>query len=219
MVDYNYSNFESRNILDGIRLLDKIVIFVAFFFIFIPLIIGIVLQNSNNENIQKEQDMKQINMALGFFYSNSSNIPSERKYPISLCSGQPNEVDYEYTLRNYLTGRRTEVETSAYILESDFPNDKMGVFSQKNNERQIKLRACEQVFDLESKNDFVYNNGSKSCNFDFRNTDKKFRNCYLYASNSEGSSYQLSYYDQKEDKFVIFTKNRQETIKETRVLR
>jgi hypothetical protein len=212
MADYNYSDYSTQTSFEVLHILDYLLLLVSVALIFFPLFRGISIQNAANENLQKEHDLKQISKALNFFYINSSNIPSERKYPTSQCSGQPNEVDYEYTLHNYLTGKRKNIDTASYINEADFPNDPFGVFSVKNSERKIKLRRCEQVFQNETQNDLVYNNGAKSCNFDLNNKETKYRNCYLYGTNTGGTKYQVSYYDQVTDKFVIFTRSRDDEV-------
>jgi hypothetical protein len=205
MPNYDYSaKYESLHILDYVCIL------ISFLLISLPLLFGIINQNVFNQVAQKEFHMTQLKNALDSFFIASSNVPSERKYPISVCSGQPNEVDYEYTLARHISGAETNLNTFAYIKEKDFPFDPYGVYSTTKNNRPIKLRPCDSVFSKEDDVNKVYSGNLKSCNFQKSHPDSKFRNCYIYGTDNGGFVYQLGYYDEIKDKYVIFTKRREE---------
>ena len=209
MSDYNYSNYNSGGEWESLHILDFILLIISVCLIFIPVWIGVSSQNIRNQITQKERDMNQVILALNNFFKASSNIPSERKYPISVCSGQPNEVDYEWTLNRHLTGKEVNVEPFAHITPNDFPLDIWGEYSMTTNNRPIKLRSCDGVLGSPNANNLVYSTGAKSCNFAKINANTKFRNCYLYSTDNRGFRYQLAYYNEEIDKYILFTKNRE----------
>lgn len=206
-----YSFFSS--FLNGLHLLDFVLLFISLVVIVTPFGFGIYAQNISNGIVQKEQDIGQIIIALDQFFANSSTVPSKRLYPIGACGNKPNEVDYEYTLKQHLLGKVTNLDTHIYISEPDFPNDKQGNFSTKISQKQISTRDCPKVFSRNKNNtDLVYNDGSLSCNFGKDGADTKYRNCYLYSTDQLGFEYQLSYYDSSNERFVIYKKNREQPI-------
>jgi hypothetical protein len=215
MDDYSYSTYDVGIGIGRLRILDYLLLFISLLLIVLPFINGISYQNMDNINAQKEKDFAQLNKALTYFFESSSSIPSQRKYPISVCSGQPNEVDFEYTLRRHLTGKIKELDNFEHIKDENFVSDRLGFYSVNTNERKVKLRDCDQVFGVEIGNNKVYDNGYKSCNFQKDSKDTTLRNCYLYASDNRGFQYQLAYYDEKTDKYNIFTKFREDDIKRT----
>ncbi len=216
--DYHYQNESGlssliSSFLNGLHLLDFVLLFLSFVIIVTPFSFGIYTQNINNGIIQKEQDIGQIIIALDKFFVNSNIVPSKRLYPIGVCGDKPNEIDYEYTLRQHLLGKVINIDTHAYISETDFPNDKQGSFTSKITDRKTPIRECPKVFSRNKNNtNLVYNDSSTSCNFGKDGADAKYRNCYLYSTDQLGFEYQLSYYDSSNERFVIYKKNRDQPI-------
>jgi predicted PolB exonuclease-like 3'-5' exonuclease len=138
-------------------------------------------------------------------------VPSQRFYPKAPCSESLNEVDFEYTMRNYLTGRVPEVESHTYIDPQKFPTDKWGEYSQTFSQRKVPYR-CTQNLNSEtlSADMAIYNDKSQSCNF-----SKKlgFQKCYLYTATNNGDTYQLAYFKEETAKFVIYSKFRDDPVK------
>jgi hypothetical protein len=212
--DYYQNNSYSRlGFLSGLHLLDFVLLVLSFVLIVTPFGIGIYGQNNSNQIIQKEHDLGQVILALDQFYSNSSKTPSQRLYPIGACGDKPNEIDYEYTLQQHLTGKITSLDNHAYITEGNFPMDRFGVYSQKLDQRKAPLRDCSKVFSKNKNSEnLVYKDGYQSCNFAKDASDSSFRSCYLYATDKTGQEYQLSYYDGNLDQFVIYKKYRDDRI-------
>jgi hypothetical protein len=202
-----------------LHILDYLILVICFVLLFVPTIIGFLEQSTLNKVAQKDQDINQVIKALDSYFVASDSYPEDRKYPISNCSGQPNEVDYEYTLKNHLAGKVTQLNNFAYIKENDFPKDPFGIYSVRNNERKIKLRNCDQVFKREDNNDLIYDSGSSSCNFQRDSKNESLRSCYLYGSDNRGSQYQLAYYDENLDKYVVYTKIRNTKLVKTLIAR
>ncbi len=213
MSDYDYSSYSGGD-LQSLHILDFICLFIAICSVTIPLYFGITSQNVANQVAQKQFQISQVQKALDSYFVGSSNIPGERKYPISLCSGQPNEVDYEYTLLRHLSGQEVNLNNFAYISAKDFPLDPFGSYSTTKTNRPIKLRICEGVFDQNNPNQ-VYPGNLRSCNFQKNHPNTQYRNCYLYSTDNRGFEYQLAYYDEVKDQYVIFTKNREQKPKRT----
>jgi hypothetical protein len=208
MSDYDYSSYGGGD-FQTLHILDFICLFLVLCLVTIPLYLGITSQNLANQVDQKKFQIAQVQKALDSYFVASSNIPGERKYPTSVCSGQPNEVDYEYTLLRHLSGQETKLNNFAYINDKDFPLDPFGYYSNTKNNRPIKLRICEGVFDQSNSNQ-VYPDNLRSCNFQKNHPDTKYRNCYLYSTDNRGFEYQLAYYDEVKDQYVIATKNREQ---------
>ena len=68
---------------------------------------GFFVQEAKNRDIQRFNHFTQtIVPALDGFYANSAATESARRYPIAKCSPDLNEVDFELTLRQSLTGQQ-----------------------------------------------------------------------------------------------------------------
>jgi len=210
----NNSNGNSSK-SERVNLLEISLILVTILIIFCAGIWGYFSQRNKLKDRQKESDINQIILALDAFYQNSSLTPGERSYPIAVCSGKPNEVDYEYTLRQYLTGQRLQFDTHPYVLNENFPQDKQAVTSEFLAQREVSLRDCPQVFNTGEglKNDLpIYSDENyRSCNFD--SNTRKFRRCYLYTSSASGDSFELAYYSEARRSFVIYSKFRDQDLK------
>ena len=173
---------------------------------------GAFSQSTKNRDAQREVDIQNVIKAINSFYANSSTIPSRKSYPVAQCSERLNEADFEYTLKDHLTGNKKQIDTHQYISPSDFPLDKSGVYSQTPASRKVALRDCPRMFSsIESANSDIYPDGSKSCNFSSRN--RNYLSCYLYTSSNSGDKYQISYYSEDRGSFVVYSKFRDENIR------
>ena len=175
------------------------------------LIWGIFSQSIKNRDAQREIDIQSVIKAVNSFYSNSSTIPSRKSYPVSQCSERLNEADFEYTLKEYLTGAKKQIDTHQYIKPEDFPADKWGVYSTTPQNRKVVLRDCPKIFSsIETATSNIYPDGTKSCNFSSKN--KNYLKCYLYTSSNSGDKYQLSYYSEDRGAFVVYSKFRDDNM-------
>jgi hypothetical protein len=211
---YDYSQYNTNTRQSGLNLFEKLILIV----VLIPLIIffvkGFSEQNILNKDDRKRQDITEVMKGLDLFYLNSAVIETNRTYPVSKCSGQLNEVDYEYTLNRSLTGRNLKEDTNIYIDPKDFPNDPFGEFSIKKPDRKTPFRTCPSIQKNENDNILVYKSGEKSCNFSI--TEKqKLPNCYLYSTDQNGLSYKIGYYSEQKNGFVIWDKFKNNTALES----
>ncbi|MBC7472099.1 MAG: hypothetical protein H7196_02450 [candidate division SR1 bacterium] len=203
----NYS-YEDYQYFNGFELIIIIISIVALVVLFIY---GIIFVGPANRNSQRIFDMNQASLALDSFYLNSSTIPSERYYPISSCDAAINSADYEYTLREYLTGKKIEKETRVYINPNDWRSDPWGTYSKTIGERKIPMK-CQDLLQLNSsdKNQIIYSDSSSSCNYSSIQSNKAYYQCYLYGSSVNGDKYSLGYYNEEKNQMVIITKRRTE---------
>jgi hypothetical protein len=208
---YNYQNSLGDNYsYDRLHFFDYVFILISAICLLCAIVFGIIEQNQLNEITKKQNDIEQVVKALDMYYIDSSKIPSERKYPVAVCNGKPNEVDFEYTLKTALGGKVKSQNNFAYIKPDDFPYDTSGEYANKLSDKKVKLRDCPRVFG--TKKDFIYADQSQSCSFDAVNVDDKYRSCYIYASDSLGFQYQIGYYDQYKNTYTIYTKTRDQPI-------
>jgi hypothetical protein len=170
---------------------------------------GIIATGPVNRDSQRVFDITQITLALDSFYLNSSTIPSERYYPISFCDGAINTVDYELTLREYLTGKKIEKETRVYINPNDWRSDPWGTYSKTLGERKTPLK-CQDSLQISSgdKNQAIYSDNQSSCNYSSIQPNKSYYQCYLYGSSVNGDKYSIGYYNEEKNLMVITTKRR-----------
>ena len=206
---YNYQNSLNDNYnYDRLHFFDYVLILVSTVCVVCAIFFGVNEQNQVNEIAKKQNDIMQVSKALDMYYNDSSKVPSERKYPIAVCNGKPNEVDFEYTLKNALGGKVKSQNNFEYIKFSDFPYDTSGEYSDKFANKKVKLRDCQKVFGSNKNQEFIYPDQSQSCGFDSANTNNKYRSCYLYASDSLGYEYQIGFFDQYKNTYTIYTKTR-----------
>ena len=208
---YDYQNSLNDNYnYDRFHFFDYVLILISSICLICAVFYGIVEQNQVNEITKKQNDISQIIKALDLYYADSSKIPSMRKYPIAVCNGKPNEVDFEYTLKNSLGGKVKSQNNFAYIKSDVFPYDTSGEYANKLSDKKVKLRDCPRVF--ANKKDFIYPDQSQSCSFDAANINNKYRSCYIYASDNLGFQYQIGYFDQYKKTYTIYNKIRDQPI-------
>jgi hypothetical protein len=178
---------------------------------------GFFSQSAKNRDSQRSADIEQVLDAIISFYQNSSTVPSQRYYPIANCSSQLNEVDFEFSLRQYLTGQVIQSDPHAYILPQEFPKDSWGVYSTALSQRELRLRDCPKVFsNLTQNSTNVYEDTQiQSCNFDLRQS--KYKKCYLYGSSTSGDKFELGYYNESQGVYIVYSKFRDGNIKLERV--
>jgi ABC-type antimicrobial peptide transport system permease subunit len=174
-------------------------------------IFGFSVQEAVNRDKQRTFDMENIMLpALLDFYKNSGAVENSRLYPISRCSGDLNEVDYEFTLRQNLTGRLPEVDNHTYIDQNNYPKDKSGQYSDNFKDRKVNYRCPEKLnFSTVQSGGQIYPDYA-SCNF---SRSQNLRKCYLYTSTANGDTFQLGYYSESKNCFVVYTQFRSDNLK------
>jgi hypothetical protein len=212
-----------------VNLLEIILVILVIIGLIISSILGFASKNNDNRDSRRRSEINQIVTALGFYYGNSSGIPNDRRYPVSVCSGQLNEVDYEYTLRKLITGSDPKVSNFAYINNDQFPMDMTGVIADSKSQSRIPKRNCDKGFGGfgAKDSDKIYNNEFQSCNFsrdkvdfekaNFWESKSVFQHCYLYSSDDRGFNYQLGYYSEVAGQFVVVSQDRGSAIKSSLV--
>lgn len=229
--NFNYDNYSdidfpgdelnlSQKIVNFIKSITGleylVIIFVIISFI-VVIIFGFLGQQDKNKDLQKQTDFE-LNLipAINAFYKNSGGgNASSKAYPIAKCSGDLNEVDYEFTLRQSLTGKIIELDTFAYLQNSTFPTDRGGLYNTTFKDRKVNYRCPEKLnFSTTQNNLAIYEDGFKSCNF---SSKLNYNNCYLYTSSSNGDSYQLAYYSLSTKCFIYYSQFRNETISKSSV--
>ena len=192
------------------NLLEIIVSLMLPIALLVSLIMGFNGQLTRLRDQNRAAEIEQIVWALNMFYENSSLVPNERKYPIAVCSGQLNEVDYEFTLRKYLKGEREEFDSHPYIQGQNpesFLVDNWGNYAVNLDQRSIPLRNCPNIFARNQDwGGLVYPDSFPSCQF--RPSDKRFRNCYLYTSTTNGDGYEVGYFSESQQAFIIYYRHR-----------
>ncbi len=210
---YTYQNSINDNYnYDKFHFFDYLLALISCVCIICAISSGVIEQNQTNEITKKNNDINQVIAALELFYTDSSKIPSLRKYPISICNGKPNEVDFEFTLKNTLGGKVKSQNTFAYIKDNDFPYDTSGQYANKIKDKKVKLRDCPKVFGAQKNQDFIYSDQTQSCEFDTYNNNNKYRSCYIYGSDNLGFQYQIGYFDEYKNTYTIYTKTRDQQI-------
>jgi type II secretory pathway pseudopilin PulG len=203
-----YSRYERKKL----NLLEKATITIALLILIGITAFGFISQSARNRDTQRAEDIRVVLQAIDSFYVNSNLVPSQRAYPIAECSEKLNEVDFEFTLRQYLGGVRVSSDPHAYILPSEFPNDPWGTYDTILNDRDLELRACPKVFNETTlAGSTIYADGAKSCNFNQR--QNRYKQCYLYTSSNNGDSFELAYYSEAQGNFVIYSRFREEPIR------
>ena len=214
--DYGYSEQQSGGFLSGLYSSRRInALEIGLILISIAMLAGVfwwgfVNQQAINRDKQRVADIGNVIQALDEFYKNTSLIPSQRFYPKAPCSESLNEVDFEFTLRNYLTGKVPEVESHIYINPENFPKDRWGEYSKTFIQRKVTYRCSEKLSSNTSGDSQVYRDGYDSCSF---NKKSNYKKCYLYTASNSGDTYQLSYYKEETGKFILYEKFREDQIK------
>lgn len=169
---------------------------------------GLVSANTANRDSQRQQDIAQVITALRGYYQNSNTVPSNRAYPVAVCSGDLNEVDFELTLRQHLTGLIPEKDPHAYIAPENFPRDRWGRYHSRFADRPIPFR-CPGILPSGPQT-AAYADDYPSCIF---SSQRRMNTCYLYASSSNGDTYQIGYYSEQAGNFVVYSQFREEPIR------
>lgn len=170
---------------------------------------GYLSQGAKNRDFQRSIHIQNVIAAIDSFYDNSSTELAKKKYPISVCTSSLNAVDYEFTLKQHLTGQIPELDSHVYVNPGDFPNDPWGRYSTSLGEREV-LYPCENL--LPSGSDQIYSDDTESCNFSSIGQER-FRKCYIYQSSSNGESYSIGYYSEQIGNFVVYQKYRNEDLR------
>lgn len=204
--EYSYNDdFKSINLGEFL-----LVIFCIIALLF-SLFLGFYNQNYINKDNQKKFDINQVLKALESYYISSNTVPSLRYYPQSLCSEKLNEVDYDYTLRIYLTGLDITLEPNTYIFPDKWPFDKSGKYATYLKDRKIPLKSCDRVYkNLQNLDNRIYDFGN-SCQFNI--TNKDYRNCYLYSGYSGGEKFELAYFSESKNVLVVYSRFRDGILK------
>ncbi len=200
----------------GVNMLEIILVSLVIAGIVISGILGFLSKNNDNRDIRRDTQINIVIKALGLFYGDSSRIPNDRRYPISRCSGQLNEVDYEYTLKKTLTGNEPKINNFSYITEANFPIDEGGITVANVADSRISKRGCDKSFGgFDPKKNKIYNNEWNGCEFSREKTDEyklqfwesknKFLQCFLYSSDDRGFEYSLAYFSEADNNFVIYS--------------
>jgi type II secretory pathway pseudopilin PulG len=208
--DDSLSQYEKRG-NDKLNLTEVVLILLVIILLIGSFIFGIFTQGTSNRDKQRSNDISQVLIAIESYYQNSDTNPSQRTYPIAVCSSQLNEVDYEYSLAEYLTGNRQVQEPHKYILASDFPTDKSGVYNQNFESRGVKVRDCPKIFPVSNQKGQIYSDGRKSCNF--KRNENQYKFCYLYTSSTSGDEFQLGYFSESKNAFAVYSKFRDGKLK------
>jgi hypothetical protein len=193
----------------GFNRFESLIIVLCLSTLTISFLIGYFQEQKINRDLQRQEHIEKVVQALDAYYLNSSKILSARKYPVSSCSSRLNPVDYEFTVKQHLTGKRKEFSTNNYLEGFDFPNDPKGIYSETFESRKIDLTSCPSQFNNTAKS--IYPDKTASCNFS-SGKDKKYKMCYTYASSSVGDQYQIAYYSEAKGKFQIYSKLRNEDL-------
>jgi hypothetical protein len=168
---------------------------------------GFFSQGAKLRDAKRKADIEQVVWALNNYYENSSLIPGEKRYPLAVCSGRLNEVDFEFTLKQYLTGQKQQFDNHNYIKEGKFPKDDWGGYSSTLGSRELELRACPKVFsDLNNPEASVYPDETLSCNF--QPNSARYRKCYLYTSTISADQYEVGYYSEAQGAYIIYSRLR-----------
>lgn len=162
---------------------------------------GLFTSNTSLRDQQRKAHIEQVLTAMNQFYQNSSFVPSLRRYPIAVCSNNLNEVDYESTLRLHLIGKQRELDSHIYINEDNFPRDRWGEYATSFDQKKTKFR-CPNILQEGANN---YDDSYPSCDF---SSTRNLNKCYLYSSSTNGDSFQLAYWSEVNNRFVVYSKFR-----------
>lgn len=168
---------------------------------------GLLANNTMLRDQQRATHIQQVLQALDQFYVNSALQPSERAYPVSVCSSNLNEVDYEWTLKNHLTGKQVELDSHSYIDDSNFPNDPWGSYNSNFRQKAAPFR-CTNIFPNGSATT-QYIDGRESCDFSSANN---IRYCYLFTSSVNGDSFQLGYWSEQNNAYIVYSRFREDAL-------
>jgi type II secretory pathway pseudopilin PulG len=207
--NYNYDNQNDQSYFwQKFSGLEFVVVLVSILLLIGVTVFGAISQNAKNRDLQRSTDFTQtIIPALQGFYTNSSATESGRYFPVAQCSGDLNEVDFEYTMRINLTGQIKEIDNHPYISADKFPKDKSGIFSKNLSDRKNPYRCPEKLsLNTIQNNSPIYSDNYPSCNFS--KTKNKF--CYLYTTSPVGDTFQLGYFTESSNCYTLYRQFRSE---------
>lgn len=201
---YNPSGYNNQDFkrVNGLEIFVVLICIIGLVWVFSW---GLITQNTSNRDKQRQQDISQIISALDEFYKNSNLVPSQRSYPKAVCSEKLNEVDFEFLLRENLTGKTPQLDTHAYISPENFPKDKSGTYSQTLKDRKVEYR-CPEKLPQNASDSPTYIDNYPSCNF---KQSKNYVNCYIYTSTNNGDTFRVGYFSESISKFVIYKRFRE----------
>ena len=201
--EYPENSGWSWNIFNG---LEWTVIVLMVISLLIVIFWGFFVQEAKNRDTQRFNHFTQtIIPSLDGFYANSAATESARRYPIAKCSPDLNEVDFESTLRQSLTGQLPELENHTYIKPKNYPRDIAGTYAKNFSDRKIPYRCTERLtLGILEQKKTIYPD-IDSCNF---RPSENYKKCYLYTTNGIGDTYQLAYFSEETNCFVTFKKFR-----------
>lgn len=211
---YSSDNYGNQEESSGgrLNLLEIGLIIFCIFLLILVSLWGFFSQGAKIRDKQRTFEISQVVQALDNFYLNSNTFPAQRAYPVAQCSGRLNEVDFEYTLKQFLSGQKPQLDDHSYIKSENFPKDRWGIYSQKPSQRQAKLLDCPKIFSkIDKDSPSIYADETLSCNFSQSN--RKFRKCYLYTSSTNGDKYEVSYFSESQNAFVIYSRQREGELK------
>lgn len=187
--------------------LELIVLILSLCAVIISFVWGVFASNTGLRDNQREAHILQVLSALDQFYVNSNLDPTNRKYPVAVCSNSLNEVDYELTLRLYLTGQQVAFDKHAYIAKDDYPRDPWGDYATQFADKKTPFR-CSNILPQGNATD-AYFDQYPSCDFSPVNN---LRSCYVFTSSVNGDSFQLGYWSEVANSFVVYSRFRSEQV-------
>ena len=193
-------------------LVEWILVFIMVVILLSIGIWGFVRQGAVNRDEQRRFDIDQVVLALDNYYLNSSQVPSNRFFPIATCSQDTNEVDYELTARLALTGQIPEVSSHPYISNDTFPTDERGQYDQTLSDRALPYRCPTKLSDRARQGGDIYLD-FPSCNFSSQG-QKRNVYCYTYTSTNNGDTFRLGYFSESRNGFIILEKVRDGQLRE-----
>lgn len=207
----NYKDGDELTFWKQISGIEFVLVILSIILLIGAVIFGYISQNAKNRDQQRFLDFsKTIIPAVQDFYKNSSATESARFYPISQCSGDLNEVDFEYSLRQNLTGELNEVDNHTYIDKGSFPKDRSGQYSTNFKSRAVPYRCPEKLnFSTTQNNTAIYADNYPSCSF---SKAKLLKQCYLYTTSAIGDGYQLGYFNESTNCFTLFREFRNQGV-------
>jgi type II secretory pathway pseudopilin PulG len=188
-----------------LRIWDKLVVVTLIGLLVLQVVNGFGAQMNEVVDENKSKQLASVISALDLFYKDSSDFLENRSYPKAGCSNDLNEFDFEYTLKGELTGFKSKTRTHSYIKKNEFPSDPQGNYQATLD----STYACKATLPPDEQKFAGYFDNTQHCKFDINSA----RNCYLYSSTLIGDGYKLAYWSPYYNKFVVYSKFREEAMK------
>jgi type II secretory pathway pseudopilin PulG len=221
MSDYNNSNsfYPSYQFSDEISTrfngLEIIVVLVLLISMISVTTWGFFTGTRESQDRQKQHDIQEIMVALDYFYKQN------KFYPIRQCSEDLNPIDFEFYLRQNLTGKVTSVGSENYISTS-FPRDRVGEYVLRADQYLYRVPCPSVIAESVRSTGNIYSDGQNACNYNrltttrqgifgsYEDSSQIRLRCYLYTSTVRGETYRLGYYSESQARFVVISKTREE---------